>query len=513
MSEASGYGAFPEAAPVCALRDVGKSFGGVFACRHIELELFAGEVLALTGENGAGKSTTVKCLVGLLPPSEGHVEIEGQAVELKSPRDGEARGIALIPQELDLFPELSIVENLFVGRDRPRTWWGGFDWARMRREASKILRSLGVEFDVSAPVKSLSAANAKLVEIARALIRNARVVVMDEPTAALSDREVERLFSVIRDLKGRGISVIYISHRLDEIFAICDRIAVLRDGALVRTDRTAAFHKSSLVQLMVGRPLEQLFSRHLNPIGEVALEVRGLTVRGRFSEISFQLHRGEVLGISGLIGAGRSDVAQAIYGFAPADSGSILISGQPVAIKGVVDALHHRIGYLPEERRSQGLILPFSIISNISFSCLSRFTRLGLVRKRAERQFAADSARRFTVAGAELSSPVVNLSGGNQQKVLIAKTLAREPEIIILDEPTRGVDVGAKSEIYRIIDDLAKAGKAVLLISSEMNEVLSMSDRIIVMREGQLVRTFLREEFSARAIGAAAAGHELSHAA
>jgi ABC-type sugar transport system ATPase subunit len=501
------------AEPICALRDVGKSFGGVFACRHVDLEVMPGEVLALTGENGAGKSTSMKCLVGLYPPTEGHVEVAGRRVDLKSPRDGDALGIAMIPQELDLFAELSIVENLYVGRDWPRTRWGGFDWAEMRRRARETLAGLGVDFDVMAPVKRLSAANGKLIEIARALMRNARVVVMDEPTAALTDREVVRLFAIIRDLKARGISVIYISHRLDEIFAIADRIAVLRDGALLRTDRAEAFDKATLVQLMVGRPLEQLFARQPHPPGEAILEVRNLSRRGAFTDVSFTLHRGEVLGIAGLIGAGRSELAEAIYGIMPADGGEILVRGRAVAIRRVADALALGIGHLPEERRSQGLILSFSIARNISFSSLGRFTRLGFLRRRAERRFAEEAARRLTVVGADVSAPVASLSGGNQQKVVIAKTLARQPEIVILDEPTRGVDVGAKSQIYRIIDQLAGEGRAILLISSEMNEVLSMSDRILVMHEGRLVRTFARNEFSANAIGAAAAGHELSHAA
>lgn len=503
----------PVSSPVCALRDVGKSFGGVFACRHIDLEVMPGEVLALTGENGAGKSTTVKCLIGLHAPTEGQIEIGGKPVEFNSPRDGAAHGIAMIPQELDLFPELSIVENLFIGREWPRTRWGTFDWRQMRRQAREVLGSLGVAFDVSARVKSLSAANGKLVEIARALTRNARIVVMDEPTAALTDREVTRLFSIIRDLKSRGIAVIYISHRLDEIFTISDRIAVLRDGALLRTDRASAFDKASLVHLMVGRPLEQLFSRHHRATGGVVLEVRELSRRGEFENVSFELHAGEVLGVAGLIGAGRSEIAEAIYGTAPADSGTILVRGKTVAIRKVADALALGIGHLPEERRSQGLILPFSIARNISFSSLRRFTRFGFLRRGAERRFAEEAAQRFAVVGADVSAPVANLSGGNQQKVVIAKTLAREPDIIILDEPTRGVDVGAKSQIYRIIDQLAGQGKAILLISSEMNEVLSMSDRIIVIHEGRFVRIFERGEFSAGAIGAAAAGHELSHAA
>lgn len=502
----------PTAAADFALRGVGKSFAGVFACRGIDLNVRCGEVLAIAGENGAGKSTLMKCLHGYYLPSEGHIEIRGVPVSFRSPRDAEAAGIAMIPQEVDLFPELSVAENLFVGRKRPRARWGGFDVHAMQLRAREILASLKVELDVAQPVRCLAAAHCKLVEIARALNQDARLIIMDEPTAALTEREAENLFGVVAQLRARGLAVIYITHRLEEIFRISDRLVVLRDGALVAAGPTSDFDTSQLIAAMVGRPLEQLFVRNPHPPGETVLELRKLARRGQFTGIDLALRSGEVLGVAGLIGAGRTALAQALFGIAPADSGEILIGGRAVRIRSVADAVSLGIAYLPEERRSQGLVLPFSITQNISFAVLARFTRFGFVARRREACFAQEEARRFSIRGADVEAPVEVLSGGNQQKVLIAKVLALDPRIIVFDEPTRGVDVGAKTEIYAVIDALAREGKAILLISSEMNELFSMADRILVMCKGRVTGTFERDEFSAAAIGAAAAGVARSRA-
>lgn len=492
--------------PAFALRGIGKSFGGVPACKGFELEVFPGDVIALAGENGAGKSTTMRCLFGSFAPTEGHIEVDGSQVSFKSPRDAEAFGIAMIPQELDLFPELSIMENIFVGQDRPRSRLGLFDNGAMRRRARELMSSLGIDVDVDAPVRSISVATGKLVEIGRALNRNARLIIMDEPTAALTARETDSLFEVIARLKAAKVSIIYITHRLDEIFAISNRVAVMRDGSLVRERATEDLTVNSLVEALVGRPLDALYQRHSHPAGRVALAVRALTRANAFRAISFEVREGEILGISGLIGSGRSEVAKAIFGITPPDSGEILLDGAALRIRSPASAMANGIAYLPEERRSQGLILPLSIGGNISFAALAKFTSFGFVDRTREEAFAAESCKNFTVSGASISAPVEVLSGGNQQKVLLAKTLALDPRIIILDEPTRGVDVGAKAEIYAIIDRLAAQGKAVILISSEMNEVLSMSDRIIVMHEGGISGEFARSEFSQNAIGAAAAG-------
>ncbi len=490
----------------CRLVGVGKRFGGIWACRSVDLEIRAGEVHAVLGENGAGKSTLMKMLHGVHLPDEGQVEVAGQIVSLTSPRVAEAAGIAMVPQELDLFPDLSVVENLFVGRARPRTRLGTFDWASMRRQAAEAFKRLNARFDIDAAVRSLSGANAQMVEIARALMHDAQVVILDEPTAALTEREAQRLFGIVGELTRRGVAIVYISHRLDEVFQIADRVTVMRDGKRIHTGGTAGLDMARLIQMMVGRPLSKLFHRTRHPPGETLLELRGLGRTGTFRDISFTLRRGEIVGMSGLIGAGRSEVAQAIFGIAPATEGSILIAGRPAAIPDSSTAINRGIIYVPEERRSQGLVLDYAIDWNIAFSGLDRISRLGFVSRRREREIAERFQALFAIRSSSLKAPVLSLSGGNQQKVLLAKALVVEPEIILLDEPTRGVDVGAKAEIYRIIDDLAAAGKAVLVVSSEMNELLSISDRILVMHQGRLTGSFEGPDFSPDAIGAAAAG-------
>jgi rhamnose transport system ATP-binding protein len=496
-----------EARPVFRLRNVTKRFGGVTAVEGVDFDLRAGEVHALVGENGAGKSTLMKIVHGLYPPDEGTLEVGGEPVDFSSPRDAETAGIAMIPQELDLFPELSVTENLFVGRHRPRTRWGTLDRAAMRAEARDRLRSLGVDLDVTTTVKRLSAANQQIVAIARALVGEARAVVMDEPTASLTDREVQQLFRIISDLTSGGVGVVYISHRLEEIFTISDRITVLRDGHHITTAPASELDAEELVRLMVGRPLNELFTRSPHDPGDVALEVSGLSRAGEFEEIDLVVRRSEIVGLSGLVGAGRSELAQSIFGIRSPESGEIKIDGEAVKIHSPQAAMERGIFYVPEERRSQGLILPFSIKNNITLSILDRISRFGFV-PRAERQTADRFARELAIRGAKVSDPVSRLSGGNQQKVVLAKSLAREPQILLLDEPTRGIDVGAKSEIYRLIDDLAKEGKAILLISSELEEVLSMSDRVVVMREGRITGEFDRSEANQEAVMTAATGGE-----
>ena len=490
---------------VFRLRNVTKHFGGVTAVEEVGFDLRPGEVHALVGENGAGKSTLMKMVHGLYRPDEGMLEVGGEVVEFSSPRDAETAGIAMIPQELDLFPELSVTENLFVGRPRPRTGWGGLDRNAMRAEAKRRLSSLGVDLDVTTTVKRLSAANQQIVAIARALVGEAQAVVMDEPTASLTERETQQLFGIISDLTSGGVGVVYISHRLEEVFAISDRITVLRDGHHITTAPTSELDAEELVRLMVGRPLHELFTRSASSPGEVTLEVRGLSRAGEFEDVDLVVCRGEIVGLSGLVGAGRSELAQSIFGIHSPEAGEIRIDGDGVRIRSPQAAMEQGIFYVPEERRSQGLILPFSIKNNITLSILDRISRFGFV-PRGERQMAERFARELSIRGAKVSDPVNRLSGGNQQKVVLAKSLAREPQILLLDEPTRGIDVGAKSEIYRLIDDLAKEGKAILLISSELEEVLSMSDRIVVMREGRVTGEFGRGEASQEQVMTAATG-------
>ena len=505
MEQPTNVGSGAGSPPLFLLTGVTKRFGGVVAVQDVDFDLRPGEVHALVGENGAGKSTLMKIVDGLYEPDEGSLEVNGHSATFSSPRDAEAAGIAMIPQELDLFPELSVAENLFVGRKRPRTRWGGLDWTAMQDEARRRLDALGVKLDVTAPVKRLSAANGQIVAIARALVGDARAVVMDEPTSSLTDRETRQLFRIIKDLTSGDVGVVYISHRLEEIFEIAERITVLRDGRLITTAPASELDAEELVRLMVGRPLNELFSRHPHDPGEVALEVRGLTRAGEFEGVDLTLRRGEIVGLAGLVGAGRTELAQAIFGIRPPEDGEILVDGEEARINSPQAAMERGIFYVPEERRSQGLILPFSIKNNITLSILDRISRFGFV-PRSERQTADRFAKELSIRGARMSDPVARLSDGNQRKVVVAKSLAREPSVLLLDEPTRGIDVGAKSEIYRLMDDLAREGKAILLISSELEEVLSMSDRILVMREGRLAGEFDREGATQERVMTAATG-------
>lgn len=472
--------------PIFRLSGVHKRFGGTVAVDGVDFDLRPGEVHALVGENGAGKSTLMKIVNGLYAPDGGTFEVGGQTTHFASPRDAEASGIAMIPQELDLFPELTVAENLYVGRRSPRTWWGGVDWGTVRREARERFESLGVEMNVETLVKRLSVANQQIVAIARALLNDAKAVIMDEPTASLADREVERLFNIISDLTASGVGVVYISHRLEEIFTISNRVTVMRDGGHITTSPASELDTQELVRLMVGRPLNELFSRTEGEPGEVALEVRGLGRRGEFEDVSLHVRRGEIVGLAGLVGAGRTELAQAIFGIRPPETGEVLVDGEPFKANAPQAAMERGIFYVPEERQSQGLILPFPIKQNMSLGILARLSRLGFVSRGKEDEEAERLAESLSVRGAGISDPVSRLSGGNQQKVVLGKALAREPSVLLLDEPTRGVDVGAKSEIYALIDGLAREGKAVLLVSSELEEVLSMSDRIFVMREGRV---------------------------
>ncbi|BDF34504.1 ribose import ATP-binding protein RbsA [Lachnospiraceae bacterium] len=491
---------------LCEMKQITKCFDKVTAIKDIDFEIYAGEVHALMGENGAGKSTLMKILYGYYSRTSGDVKVSGKEVHFNSTHDAEAAGIGMVPQEIDLFPELTVTENLFVGRKRPRKRWGGFDTGKMQEEAREVFEKLDVNLDVASQVKHLSVANCQMIEIARALIRQAKVIIFDEPTASLTDRETERLFKVIQELKEAGVGVVYISHRLEEIFRICDRITVLRDGRWVASDVISEFSQDKLVKLMVGRPLSQLFTRGKSRIGKTVLSVEGLSSDGRFADVSFEIREGEVVGMAGLIGAGRSEIGQALFGVLPVTSGNVKIHGEEVHIKSPEDAMRKKIVYLPEERRSQGLILPMSIGSNISLASLGSLTKYGFINYKKEKEISDRYIHTLSIRGASVDKPVSQLSGGNQQKVVVSKIMVREPEILILDEPTRGIDIGAKSEIYKLIDELAGQGKAILLISSELPEVLSMSDRILVMHEGKLTGEFDKEEATQEKIGLAASG-------
>ena len=492
-------------APIVDLIGISKQFGTIQALRDVDLALYSGEVHALLGENGAGKSTVVKILGGIHRPDTGIIKIGGEAVELHSPAQAQHQGIAVIHQEPTLFPDLNVAENVFMGR-HPRDRFGRVDWRGMYEEVEHLLASLDVPLSVYTPVQGLSVADQQLVEIAKALSLNARVLVMDEPTAALSAHEVEKLFGITKQLRQRGVAILFVSHRLEEVFELADRITVLRDGSHVITAPASELTPEALIRHMVGRELTALFPKGEVEIGEVLLDVRHLTRKGVFEDVSFQLRRGEILGFAGLVGAGRTEVARVIFGIDRADSGEIRVGKESVHISSPNVAMQHGLAYVPEDRRQQGLIMDFSIAANMTLPILQQVSRLGVVNRQRERELATSYSQQLRVRSAGIDQLVKALSGGNQQKVVLAKWLVTNPSILILDEPTRGIDIGAKAEVHRIISDLASKGLAIILISSELPEVLAMSDRVLVMHEGRLTGAFDRAEADQERVMFAATG-------
>lgn len=497
------------APPALELRDVRKSFAAIQALDGASFQVRAGEVHALLGENGAGKSTLVRVMTGAHSPDSGEIRVRGETVTMRSPADAHALGIAAIYQEPTLFPDLDVAENIFMGRQPVRSGMRQITWGAMYREARQIIDRLGVRIDARARVRGLSVADQQTVEIAKALSTNSQVLIMDEPTASLSLHEVEELFRIIRQLRDNGVAIVFISHRLEEVYEIADRITVMRDGKDVGAGTPADLPQDRLIQLMVGRTLDKLFPKEEAEIGEVVLQVQHLTRQGIFHDISFELRKGEILGLAGLVGARRTEVARAIFGIDALDGGAILLDGKPISIGSPRDALRHGITYLPEDRQHQGLVLPMSISQNITLPILQELTVGGWIRSDQEQQVASDYGRRLQVRGvSSFNQAVRQLSGGNQQKVVLAKWLATKPRVIMLDEPTRGIDVGTKSEVHRLISVLAGQGLAILMISSELPEILGMSDRILVMREGRLTGEFAREEATQEKIMARAMGRE-----
>ena len=491
QQEPQGSGAAP---PVISVAGLEKSFPGVRALAGVSFEVMAGEVHALLGENGAGKSTLIKIVAGVYRPDAGVIQIDGREAQFAGPLAAQEAGIATVHQELLLFPELSVAENMFLGH-APRTRWGAIDWAAIRRRAREILASLEIdELDVDAPVRVLSVANRQRVEIARALSLNARVLILDEPTAALPEADVLRLFAIVRNLRSRGVAVVYISHRMAEVFALADRVTVLRDGALVATKPVSATSEPELIAMMVGRTIDHLFPKLPAEVGAPVLEVRDLVAPPLVRGVSLTVRAGEIVGLAGLIGSGRSELAQAIFGILPVRSGEIRIVGRPARIGNAAAAKAHGIAYVPEDRGSQGLIRPMTVAENVSLAALRRIARHGLMDRAAEAALAEGAISRFAIRARGPAQIVGKLSGGNQQKVVLAKWLATQPRLLIMDEPTRGIDVGAKAEIHRLMSELAAQGLAVLMISSELPEILGMSDRILVMREGRLAAEFARGE-------------------
>ncbi|MFM2348587.1 MAG: hypothetical protein RL654_3340 [Pseudomonadota bacterium] len=513
----------PMPTPMLTLRGIHKHFGPTHALKGVDLDLVPGEVLAVIGENGAGKSTLVKTLTGVYQPDAGEIRIQGQTRRFARAQEAQAAGIVAVHQETVMFEELTAAENIFIGR-QPMRLLGGvpglrvIDWAAMNREAQAVLDQVGAGFAATTPVRELSLAQRHLIEIARALSQQARVVILDEPTAALSQAEIRDFYGLVRGLKAQGVAVLFITHKFDEIFAVADRYVVLRDGASVGSGRIADADEPALVKLMAGRAIDQIYPAIPHRPGEVVLQVRGLTHPTEFADLSFELRRGEILGFYGLVGAGRSEAMLALMGLNPSASGEVRIGGSALDIRQPADAIAAGLAYVPEERQRQGGILPFSVRHNISLAALAG-PRTGLsgtlsrgpwLSPPREQSLAAGLIERLRIKTESQDTPLSGLSGGNQQKVVIAKWLGLNPRIVILDEPTKGIDVGAKQAVYQLIAEMVAEGLAVVLVSSELPEVMHLAHRVVVMRRGRQVGEFAQGQADAETIVAAASG--LNHA-
>ena len=495
----------PYPVPVVTLRHVAKAFGAVRAVIDGTIDLYAGEAHALLGENGAGKSTMVKILAGVHEPDEGEVLLDGRSVTLASPAAARDAGIAVIYQEPTLFPDLSVAENIFMGR-QPLVAGRRIDRRRMLATAAALFGRLGVRLDPGRICRGLSIADQQLVEIAKALSLEARVIVMDEPTAALSATEVARLFEVVRTLRAGGSAVLFISHRLEEVFEICQRVTVMRDGRHVLTSALDGMTTDDLVRAMVGRQMAERTAGERSAPGDVILTVERLTREGVFTDVSLQVRAGEIVALAGLVGSGRSEVARAVFGIDRYDAGRVVVRDRELRRASPTAAMAAGIGFVPEDRRQQGLVMDMSVQQNVALASLARLRKGGLVRSAAERAFASDWAVRLNLKYGRLTDPVLQLSGGNQQKVVLAKWLGRSPALLIVDEPTRGIDIATKAEVHRLLVQLAAEGVAILVISSELPEVLHIGDRILVMREGRLTAELRHDDATEEKIMAAATG-------
>jgi rhamnose transport system ATP-binding protein len=499
-----------EAGATLVLRDVAKSFGAVAALRSGSLVVQPGSIHALVGENGAGKSTLVKIVAGVHRRDAGTFRFKGDDVDFGSTAESKASGIAVIYQEPTLFPDLSVTENIFMGRQlvgRGRR----IDRTQMYAEAEAIFRRLGVAIDPRRLARGLSIADQQIIEIAKAISLDASLLVMDEPTAALSGVEVERLFSVARSLRDEGRALVFISHRFDEVFELCDTVTVLRDGAYVDTLPVAETSVDQMVALMVGREVSDLYPKIETTVGDVVLDVRGLTSAGIFRDVTFQVRAGEIVGLAGLVGAGRSEIARAVFGIDKYDAGSVRLNGKDVPAHNPRAAIRAGVGFIPEDRRQQGLVTESSVARNVAGVIRRGLSKGGLLTSRAENAAASPWAARLEVKTSALDMAATTMSGGNQQKVVIAKWLATEPTLLIIDEPTRGIDVGTKAEVHRLLSELAGRGLAILMISSELPEVLGMADRVVVVCEGEITAELSRDEATPETVMHAAThvhGHE-----
>jgi len=491
--------------PVLVLRHAAKSFGAVQAVADASIELYRGETHALVGENGAGKSTVVKMLAGVHQPDSGVLIVNGTAVRLSGPADAQAAGIAVIYQEPLLFPDLTVAENIYMGR-QPLRRGRRIDAAAMKDRVNELFGRLGVRLDPDRICRGLSIADQQLVEIAKALSLDATIIVMDEPTAALSAVETARLFEVVATLRAAGAAVLFISHRLEEVFEICQRVTVMRDGRQVLSQPLAGLTAHDLVRAMVGRDIAERVATGRPAAGEPVLTVEHLTREGVFIDISLQVRAGEIVALAGLVGSGRSEVARAIFGIDRYHAGRVTVNGRSLRAASPSAAMAAGIGFVPEDRRQQGLVMEMSVQQNVALASLRRLRRAGIVTGGLERRFSADWVARLQIKYGRLTDPVASLSGGNQQKVVLARWLARKPALLIIDEPTRGIDIATKSQVHGLLSDLAGSGVAILMISSELPEVLRLGDRILVMREGRLVAEFARADATEESVVAAATG-------
>lgn len=494
------------------MKGISKSFPGVKVLEQVDFTLHRGEVHALMGENGAGKSTLMKILGGIYTKDSGSTTVNGNVYDIASPSMAQNLGIVIIHQELNMVPHLTVMENIFLGREFTYGKSKLINWRRMRQESHRYLSQLGLNIDPGTLVNELSVGQQQMVEIAKALSMKAEILVLDEPTAALTDREIEALFLVIASLKEKGVGMIYISHRMEEIFRICDQVTVMRDGHYIGTEYIANTTMDHLVKMMVGREIKDRFPKVKVTLGEEKLTVNGLTQKGKLHDISLSVRAGEIVGIAGLMGAGRTELAKALFGVTLIDRGTISINGKPVSIHKPIDAIHAGIGLITEDRKDEGLLLPLSVNDNLALPNLKILSSFGFMNRSKERELSDSMIKKLLIKTPNSEQKVGSLSGGNQQKVVIGKWLATNPQVLILDEPTRGVDIGAKKEIYDLMNELVSQGVAILMISSELPEVLGMSDRILVMHEGKISGEFTQEDASQEKIMLSATGGGNRHA-
>lgn len=480
---------------ILEMNHITKTFSGVTVLHDVTFQVRRGIVMGLMGENGAGKSTLMKILQGVYTPTEGNIMFDGQQLEVSNINQALLKGISMIHQEMSPIPDMTVAENIYIGRE-PKTKLGFVDEKKLKEMTRELLEDLELNFSADTKMRDLTIANMQMVEIAKAISFNSKLIIMDEPTSAITEREVANLFRIIRRLKENGTTIIYISHKMDEILEITDEITVLRDGYKTGHDLSKNLTQDELIQMMVGRSLDSMFPKTFAPIGEVILKVENLTLKKYFHDISFEVHRGEIVGFAGLVGAGRSEVLETLYGLRHAESGRVYIKGKEVHIKNPQDAINHGIGLLTEDRKASGCFLPLGVKENIIMPNVKKFKKMVFIDDKRIEEEAEKQKKNLGIKATSLEQHIVYLSGGNQQKALVARWLVNNPDVLIVDEPTRGIDVNAKAEIHKKLCELANQGKAIIMVSSEMPEVIGMSDRIYIMHEGEMTGELVRNEFS-----------------